>query len=109
MQFKALFALASLVTVAVGAPTDPPPSCSTGPIQCCNSVSAANVPAVSSLLGLLGIVVSPITALVGLTCSPLTIIGGGGTSCSGQTVCCNSNHFNGLVNVGCTPINIDIL
>ncbi|TFK26956.1 fungal hydrophobin [Coprinopsis marcescibilis] len=109
MQFKALFALASLVAVAASTPTDPPPSCETGPIQCCNPTSAANVSPISTILNLLGIIVDPITALVGINCSPLTIIGGGGTSCNGQAVCCNDNFFNGLIQVGCTPINLDLL
>ncbi|TFK26941.1 fungal hydrophobin [Coprinopsis marcescibilis] len=121
MQFKVIATLAALATVVVAVPTDPvtpptppppppppPPQCSTGPIQCCNSVQQANVPAVSALLGLLGIVVNPITALVGLNCSPLTVIGIGGNQCNAQTVCCTNNSFNGLVAIGCTPINIGL-
>ncbi|KAH6890813.1 hydrophobin-319 [Coprinopsis sp. MPI-PUGE-AT-0042] len=108
MQFKLLSTLA-LATLAVAAPGGTPaPSCSTGPIQCCNSVQDAKSPSVGLLAGLLGIVLGPITGQVGLTCNPLSVIGVGGNSCSGQTVCCNGNNFSGLIVVGCTPININL-
>ncbi|KAJ3524072.1 hypothetical protein NMY22_g11165 [Coprinellus aureogranulatus] len=101
----------TLAAVAVASPggTPPPASqCNTGPIQCCNSVQAANTPAVATLLGLLGVVVQDVTALVGVTCSPLSVIGVGGNSCSAQPVCCTNNSFNGVVAIGCTPININL-
>ncbi|KAF6756278.1 hydrophobin-315 [Ephemerocybe angulata] len=91
MQFKTIASLLALASAA-----------------CCNSLQAANTPAVSTLLGLLGIVVQPITALVGLTCSPISIIGLPGNSCSAQPVCCTNNSFNGLVAIGCTPVNINL-
>ncbi|KAF6745633.1 fungal hydrophobin-domain-containing protein, partial [Ephemerocybe angulata] len=94
MQFKTIASLLALASAAVAIPTEPAPipasKCNTGPIQCCNSLQAANTPAVSTLLGLLGIVVQPITALVGLTCSPISIIGLPGNSCSAQPVCCTN-------------------
>ncbi|KAF6749982.1 fungal hydrophobin [Ephemerocybe angulata] len=112
MQFKTIASLLALASAAVAIPTEPAPipasQCNTGPIQCCNSLQAANTPAVSTLLGLLGIVVQPITALVGLTCSPISIIGLPGNSCSAQPVCCTNNSFNGLVAIGCTPVNINL-
>ena len=80
MQFK-LFTTLALASAAFALPGGPPaPSCSTGPIQCCNSVQSANSPSVGLLAGLLGIVLGPITGQVGLTCSPLNIIGIGGNS-----------------------------
>ncbi|KAG6833259.1 hypothetical protein H0H87_009434 [Tephrocybe sp. NHM501043] len=85
----------------------PPPTCSTGPVQCCNSVTTASSPVASLLTGLLGIVVGGDVA-VGLTCSPLSVIGVGGSSCNAQTVCCENNNFNGLIAIGCTPININL-
>ncbi|EEB98890.1 hypothetical protein MPER_01523, partial [Moniliophthora perniciosa FA553] len=39
--------------------------CSTGPVQCCNSVQSASSSPVSNILGLLGIVVSDPNALPG--------------------------------------------
>ncbi|KAF5379142.1 hypothetical protein D9615_005968 [Tricholomella constricta] len=82
--------------------------CSTGAINCCNSVQSASNPAVSTLAGLLGVVLGPITGLVGLTCTPIDIIGVAGNSCTAQTVCCTGNNFNGLLVLGCTPINLNV-
>ncbi|KAF5329808.1 hypothetical protein D9619_009338 [Psilocybe cf. subviscida] len=111
MQFK-LAALTTLavVTLAAATPTgtDPSNQCNTGSLQCCNSVQAANSASIAGLLGLLGIVVSTLTGQVGVTCSPITAIGLGGSSCSAQPVCCTNNTFNGVVALGCTPININL-
>ncbi|KAI0693524.1 fungal hydrophobin [Cerioporus squamosus] len=82
-------------------------SCSTGPIQCCNSVKEASDPATSALLGLLGVVVQGVDVLVGLTCSPITVIGvGSGGSCSANTVCCENNSVGGLISIGCVPVSL---
>ncbi|XP_006462295.1 hydrophobin [Agaricus bisporus var. bisporus H97] len=79
-----------------------------GDVNCCNSVSEVDDPAVKTIAGLLGIVLGPLDALIGLTCSGIDIIGGG-TSCSSQTVCCTGNNFGGgLLVIGCSPINIDL-
>ncbi|TFK32263.1 fungal hydrophobin-domain-containing protein [Crucibulum laeve] len=88
-------------------PSGSPNTCSTGPVQCCNKVTQANDPVAALLIGLLGIIVGGDVA-VGLTCSPLSVIGIGGNSCSAQTVCCSNNNFNGLIAIGCTPINISL-
>ncbi|PBK59391.1 hydrophobin-domain-containing protein [Armillaria solidipes] len=82
----------------------------TGTAQCCGSTeSASDVSSgVATLLGLLGVVVSDLTANVGVTCSPISVIGVGGTSCSSQAVCCDNNHYNGLVALGCTPLNVGL-
>ncbi|KAF9560603.1 fungal hydrophobin [Agrocybe pediades] len=105
-------AILGLVSSAILAPpsttTVPANVCSTGSLQCCNSVQAANSSSIAGLLGLLGIVVSSVTGLVGVTCSPLSVIGVGGNSCSAQPVCCTNNTFNGIVSLGCTPININL-
>ncbi|KAF8152957.1 fungal hydrophobin-domain-containing protein [Crassisporium funariophilum] len=82
-------------------------SCNTGPVQCCNTVTTAANPLASLLMGLLG-VVAPSNVLVGLTCSPLSVIGVGGSSCNQQPVCCTNNNFNGLIVIGCSPININL-
>ncbi|EEB89374.1 hypothetical protein MPER_12537 [Moniliophthora perniciosa FA553] len=86
----------TLATSAIFAAASPVPggsgSCNTGPVQCCNSVQAANSPAAAGLIGLLGVVVQDVTAQM---------------HCS-QTVCCENNSFNGIIAVGCTPINIGL-
>ncbi|KAF8531233.1 fungal hydrophobin-domain-containing protein [Gautieria morchelliformis] len=75
--------------------------CNTGGAQCCNSVGAANsLPGVGAILGLLGIVIQDLSVVVGLGCANIA-----GGSCNQQPVCCTDNHFNGLINIGCSPIS----
>ena len=91
-----LFAFSTLAILAVATPTpgESPASCSTGAIQCCDSVEKASDPAAAGILAGLGVVVQDIDALVGLTCSPISVIGvGTGSACSGTTVSCT----NGVV------------
>ena len=53
----------------------------------------ASSPGISTLLGLLGIVLQDLDVLVGLDCSPITVIGvGTGNSCSATAVCCENNN-----------------
>ncbi|KAK0215189.1 hydrophobin-251 [Armillaria nabsnona] len=83
-------------------------SCASGTVQCCDSVQSPTSSAVQTLLGQLGIPIGDVTANVGVTCSPISVIGVGGTSCSNQAVCCQNNNFNGVVALGCTPINVGL-
>ncbi|KAF9005095.1 fungal hydrophobin-domain-containing protein [Cyathus striatus] len=105
-----LFALFALPLLAAASAIPRDGQCSTGAIQCCNETqSSTNLSnPVTALLGLLGVVVGDITALVGLNCSPISVIGVGGNSCTAQPVCCTNNSFNGLIALGCTPININL-
>ncbi|KAF5375921.1 hypothetical protein D9615_008253 [Tricholomella constricta] len=96
------------VTPAPSPTTIPASQCNTGDLQCCNSVESASSDAVGLLLGLLGIVLTDLNVLVGITCSPLSIIGVGGNSCTAQPVCCSNNNFNGVIAIGCTPVNINL-
>ncbi|KAH7883033.1 hydrophobin [Phlebopus sp. FC_14] len=95
-----------------GSPSNTPTSsCNTGPVQCCNSMQTAGsggvVDELLSLLGLTGSVSSGTS--VGMNCSPITVVGtGSGTSCQQQPVCCENNDYNGLINIGCSPININL-
>ncbi|TRM66683.1 fungal hydrophobin-domain-containing protein [Schizophyllum amplum] len=95
-----------VTTVTVTAPatttTITGESCTTGDQQCCNKVTTASDQSATTLLGLLGIVLDDLNVLVGLDC--VSILGGG--SCNSQVVCCENNHWGGLINIGCTPINI---
>ncbi|KAF9047509.1 hydrophobin-251 [Panaeolus papilionaceus] len=83
-------------------------SCNVGSLQCCNSVQSANDASIAGLVGLLSLLVGPITGQVGLTCSPITVVGTAGNSCSAQPVCCTNNNFNGVINLGCSPINLNL-
>ncbi|KAK7054477.1 hypothetical protein VNI00_003675 [Paramarasmius palmivorus] len=104
-----LFTVAALASLAVATPTGTPASqCNTGDIQCCNNVQKAGSAGIAGILALLGVVVQDVNALVGVTCSPITVIGAGGNSCSAQPVCCTNNSFNGVIALGCTPINLNL-
>ncbi|KJA19392.1 hypothetical protein HYPSUDRAFT_97137, partial [Hypholoma sublateritium FD-334 SS-4] len=81
--------------------------CNTGSIQCCNSVQDAKASSLTALFNVLSIPVESVTGQVGVTCSPITAVGTGGNSCTQQAVCCSNNSFNGVVALGCTPININ--
>ncbi|TRM66679.1 fungal hydrophobin-domain-containing protein [Schizophyllum amplum] len=76
--------------------------CTTGDQQCCNQVTSASDHSATTLLGLLGIVLEDLNVLVGLGCT--SVLGGG--SCNSQIVCCENNSWHGLINIGCTPIDI---
>lgn len=87
MNFMKIYLfLLSFLAVAFAAPSAttsaPPaaPTCSTGSLQCCNTVEAASSSGVGIILALLGIVLESLDVIVGLTCSPITIIGVGGGS-----------------------------
>ncbi|KIK67773.1 hypothetical protein GYMLUDRAFT_237980 [Collybiopsis luxurians FD-317 M1] len=109
MQFKLAFVTAALASLAVATPTprggEPASSCTTGPIQCCNSVQSASSSGVGLLLGLLGIVLQDLDVLVGLDCSPITVIGVGSNGCSAQAVCCEDNSSS-LISIGCVPVQL---
>ncbi|KAJ8090101.1 hypothetical protein PM082_018683 [Marasmius tenuissimus] len=79
MMFNKLFTLAAFTTLAVATPTglSARGDCSTGPIQCCDTVTTAKDPVVAPILALIGVIVQDLNVGVGLTCSPITVIGGG--------------------------------
>ena len=76
-MYATVFALSTLFAVAFAAPGgNTGATCSTGPIQCCNTVEKASDPAVAKMLGGLGVVLQDPNVLVGLSCDPVTVIGG---------------------------------
>ncbi|TFK64459.1 fungal hydrophobin [Pluteus cervinus] len=106
-------AIIAAATMAVFVAATPIPTdgdagqCNTGSIQCCNSVHSAGSSGYQVLSALMGANVGSITGMIGADCSPISAIGAGGNSCSSQPMCCQNNNYNGLVVVGCTPININ--
>ncbi|KAF5350953.1 hypothetical protein D9757_013737 [Collybiopsis confluens] len=104
MQFKAAFVTAAIASLAAASPS-PRDTCSTGSLQCCNSVSNASDPTIASLAGLLGIALPAINVGIGLLCSGISVIGVGGGACSAQAACCNDNG-NGILSIGCLPISL---
>ncbi|KAF9569275.1 fungal hydrophobin [Agrocybe pediades] len=106
MQFKlSAISAVALATLAVATPVRRA-QCTTGTLNCCNSLQDATTSTVAALLGLLGIDASGVTAQVGVTCSPITVIGAGSDSCTAQPVCCTDNSFHGIVALGCSPISL---
>ncbi|KAF9561683.1 fungal hydrophobin [Agrocybe pediades] len=104
-----------MATFAVAAPYFHPDghnivdSCNTGAVQCCDQIFPAESEQANWLGGLVGATVGAITAGVGLSCVPITVIGvGSGGQCASQPVCCTENHMNGLVTLGCNPINVNV-
>ncbi|KAF5386276.1 hypothetical protein D9757_008592 [Collybiopsis confluens] len=93
-RVKLAFISAALATLVIATPTQPrddelASACTTGSLQCCDSVVSADSAAASVLLGLLSIVVQDLNVDVGLTCSPITAA----SSCSSprHAVCCQDN------------------
>ncbi|KAF8521894.1 hydrophobin-315 [Hysterangium stoloniferum] len=100
LAFPAVFGL-----LAAAAST-PLSQCNTGSRKCCKNVGAAGTSPISALLKPLNIVLDDPTVIVGLGCTPLKLVGGGkGADCAQHAVCCKEVKFNGVVNVGCTPIS----
>ncbi|KAF9077844.1 fungal hydrophobin-domain-containing protein [Rhodocollybia butyracea] len=105
MQFKLTFVAAALATLVAATPAprgEPASSCSTGPVQCCQSTQTVAQAGLS--LSTIGLLLSELGLLVGLTCSGIDIAGGG--TCTAQAVCCTDNSVGGLISVGCIPVTL---
>ncbi|KIM53113.1 hypothetical protein SCLCIDRAFT_139587 [Scleroderma citrinum Foug A] len=86
-------------------------SCSNGTLQCCTSTFDATQSNLNLLQSLLGVTASiPIVGpLLALNCSPITGLGiGTGANCAQQAVCCQNTQFSGLINIGCTNLNLGL-
>ncbi|KAI6127839.1 hydrophobin-3 precursor [Pisolithus croceorrhizus] len=107
-MFSRVFAVASLAALALAGPLNVRDNqCNTGAIQCCQQVQqASTVQSALQEIGL-GSLLAGVTGQIGAQCSPITVIGTGGTQCNAQTVCCTGTQFNGLINIGCMPINVN--
>ncbi|KAG2076385.1 hydrophobin-1 precursor [Suillus decipiens] len=80
--------------------------CNSGSIQCCDSVTTYGSGGdIDELVSFMGVKI-PSGTPCGTGCSPISIIGGSGSKCKQQPVCCEDNSYNGIINVGCSPINI---
>ncbi|KAF9230908.1 hydrophobin [Melanogaster broomeanus] len=101
-----IVALAAVATAAPGTLEARGDSdCNTGSAECCDNTYTSTDTTVTSLVALLGIVLPDVDGLVGLGC---TSIIGTAASCTQQPVCCTGNTYNGLINVGCSPINVGL-
>ncbi|KAI9570790.1 hydrophobin-251 [Boletus coccyginus] len=105
-RLATLVPVAALVAVVTAAPNGSGGSvsqCNTSDQYCCNSVITQYTSAVSGVLGVL----DGLNLAGDITCSPISIIGVPGNSCTQQPVCCTNNNFNGVANIGCSPINVN--
>ncbi|KAJ2912065.1 hypothetical protein MD484_g8348, partial [Candolleomyces efflorescens] len=113
----ALIAISSVFLVATAVPApgghgESTSQCNGGAVSCCNQVQqASSINKIQAgLLAIMGVDVNNLTGQVGSNCSPVNVLAGGtGGSWSdsvGQQVCCQNNYYNGLINVGCSPIGI---
>ncbi|KIJ21149.1 fungal hydrophobin [Paxillus involutus ATCC 200175] len=105
--------IVALAAVAMAAPSAlearGSSQCNTGPIQCCSSTMSSSTTTLAELSSLLGLSLPSIGGLIGLSCSSITGVGTGtGAVCTQQPVCCSDNTYNGLINLGCSPININL-
>ncbi|KAI0755658.1 hypothetical protein C8Q74DRAFT_1222051 [Fomes fomentarius] len=67
-------------------------TCSSGPVQCCDTTALAGSPKGADALKGIHVVVEDVNVLLGLQCMPISIIGVGiGGSCNNQAVCCQDN------------------
>ncbi|KAF8512475.1 fungal hydrophobin-domain-containing protein [Gautieria morchelliformis] len=102
MFFKPVVVSTFAILATAAAPTTTTSQCNTGAAQCCNSVGAANsLPGAAAIIGLLGIILQDPSVVVGLNCVNIA-----GSTCTQQPVCCTNNNFNGVINIGCTPISL---
>ena len=77
-MFSKLIAISTFAILAVATPAPAPAaSCSTGAIQCCQTVDKADSTAIAPILKSIGVVVQDVNALVGLTCSSVNVVGVG--------------------------------
>ncbi|KAJ9396391.1 fungal hydrophobin [Paecilomyces variotii] len=80
--------------------------------HCCETIANTDDTNVASTLSKIGVSPEEAKGPVGLTCTPITTLGEVvdlGTRCNSNAVCCSNNTYNGLINFGCIPINLNIL
>ena len=75
-MFAKLVTIAAVAILAAATPT-PGDTCSTAPIQCCQSVEPASSATAANLLKSIGVVVQDLTTPIGITCSPINVVGVG--------------------------------
>ncbi|KAI9570777.1 hydrophobin [Boletus coccyginus] len=108
-RFSTLLSVAALVAVTAAAPSvlearDGDAQCVK---QCCASTETATPARLTELRGQLGLALPDVDGLIALNCVPITETGTGGATCAQKPVCCTKNDFNGEVNLGCKPFDLN--
>ncbi|KAH8690723.1 fungal hydrophobin-domain-containing protein [Talaromyces proteolyticus] len=107
MKFIVSLALfAGAVVAQVGSSSIAASQCDASHLQCCDTVGPTTNSAVSKLLALLNIPLDGLTGEIGLECDPILSVTV--PHCEAQPVCCEGNKHDGLVNVDCVPVNLDL-
>lgn len=115
VRASALFTVA-LAGIAIAAPSKLPRGddggayCNTGNLKCCNTIQSAEDPQVSKIAGVLNIPIEALTGNIGIACLPIDAVLGllNPISCTQQPVCCERDAANGLVGIGCIPLNLNL-
>ncbi|KAL2004662.1 hypothetical protein VTN00DRAFT_3190 [Thermoascus crustaceus] len=76
--------------------------------HCCQTISDTKNSTIASTLSKYGVPPEMAKGPVGLACTPISTIVTLGQRCNANTVCCSNNNYNGLINLGCNPININL-
>jgi hypothetical protein len=97
-------AAGSLASLALGALllTGGTASAQDGELLVCENLNSLDDPATALLLDLLGVPAGSLTDQVGVNCMPYS----GGEVGSGELVRCANNSFNGVVALGCVPVEV---
>ncbi|KLO20324.1 fungal hydrophobin [Schizopora paradoxa] len=84
-------------------------NCDSGNVQCCETVMTRDhYSQYASHGGLIAELLQDVEGMVGVNCNTVSVIGVGGNDCSQQPVCCTDVRENGLVALGCTPVNVNV-
>ncbi|CRG82684.1 hypothetical protein PISL3812_00028 [Talaromyces islandicus] len=98
--------LASAAMAQVGSNSLSASQCDASHLQCCDTVGPTSSNEVTQLLSLLNIPADGLTGEVGLECDPILSVTV--PHCEAQPVCCGGTSDDGLVNVDCVPVNLDL-
>ncbi|KAG1750387.1 hydrophobin [Suillus paluster] len=109
-MFVRILSIASIAVLAIATPLalrDSSSQCDTGNIQCCQSTQSVDAYNNNATVHGLIPIVANIIGDLGFGCSPITVVGTAqGATCLQQPVCCSNEKYNGLINIGCSPINV---
>ncbi|KLO20323.1 fungal hydrophobin [Schizopora paradoxa] len=107
-----LFAALSVPLLALGTPTPQAlgnSQCDTGSLRCCSQVTTPEAYGQTAGLGsVITELLGSISGTIGVSCDSVNVIGASGNSCSAQPACCTGDTFNGLVTLGCSPVNVNV-
>ncbi|EGO30078.1 hydrophobin [Serpula lacrymans var. lacrymans S7.9] len=110
-RISALFMFALLAVASPARRDNTVNQCNTKSIRCCDSMTDSKSSDFDPkpFATLLKLDVSQITGQIGFKCSPITAVGvGGGSSCKSEPVCCTNNQYDGIINIGCSPVNVNL-